>query len=854
MEESPPPVPPKDAKYQPRMEVERPNTATTSGSKRKRQSHDEIYHEYDSSNHETDDPERPTPSKRTRSSLTREHAQGSTSEDATPGHPRNVRRKKGSRNLSNLNLRHAAQKQATNLTLSRESKFQEGSLTDKPSDKPPSIFTRAARSVSRDVDQLMQEYHDGVESDQHADADGQKSSTGMHEATNTSKKDDGPGIFQFGRQWAASFLPGGFLRKIWADSKDDAGQQHMQEVGKKAQQRVEAEARYAEMKKSGQLGLRPVSSLGIPMGTGLHTPRDSGVEMDGLEQSRSISQASESLHLPESENDIQDTTTKQIKGQKPRMHIKKPSLTNIRSGLKRMGSDLNLAATLRGRESSSSLSPVKTDFDNSILRRSESRYDLKKQQKLSKRVSDLEAKLAHARQELNEAFVEASPAPKLTGKYERFTPSATIRRSKFIPGKLPSLPSERVLMADQALAESQNTREMGEREPRKALDFSEVADEDEDEEGTIRATRATIYPRRASSLFNLDNVDINNQVSEVDLRNPGSNITSTEGGEIENMDPNSIVNSTSETPVEPKKSTDYASLDQKLKALDANVKLAKKAAKPKKRKSAAADSDKAYKPGQAESDDVSDWDGAKQTPKKKRKSVNSGSPKRSSPKGKKTRGNEADNATSSPPKVRAKTASKPANKVDDDITMTTEQGDISLNEGGMDDDLPRRASMESEAQPLDVVYEEEEDTTKVPLNDEPTKPTAKATPAHFGRSGLRSRSHSPHKRSRSAMPGAEEQMLTRAAAAVKSHPARRAGRSPSPPAVDARVSVNEDEEVVAVTPGTNGVPKLPRGATGSFESLVDVAEGDDEVEETIIVGTGVVTRRAASFEWPEDVF
>ena len=60
--------------------------------------------------------------------------------------------------------------------------------------------------------------------------------------------------------------------------------------------------------------------------------------------------------------------------------------------------------------------------------------------------------------------------------------------------------------------------------------------------------------------------------------------------------------------------------------------------------------------------------------------------------------------------------------------------------------------------------------------------------------------------------------------------------------------------MVRVTPGVGDVPRLPKGANGSFESFERDGEGDDGERETVIVGTEVVTRKKASFEWPEDVF
>ena len=80
-------------------------------------------------------------------------------------------------------------------------------------------------------------------------------------------------------------------------------------------------------------------------------------------------------------------------------------------------------------------------------------------------------------------------------------------------------------------------------------------------------------------------------------------------------------------------------------------------------------------------------------------------------------------------------------------------------------DAPVRPGIDSQGQFLEPLYEDEEETITVLLNDELSKPTAKATSANYGRLAGRSRSSSPHKRAGSVQPHAEEQMITRAGCA-----------------------------------------------------------------------------------------
>ena len=57
---------------------------------------------------------------------------------------------------------------------------------------------------------------------------------------------------------------------------------------------------------------------------------------------------------------------------------------------------------------------------------------------------------------------------------------------------------------------------------------------------------------------------------------------------------------------------------------------------------------------------------------------------------------------------------------------------------------------------LEPVYEEEEETITIPLNDEPSKPTATATPARYT---MRSSSLSRDKQATSVQAGAEDARL-----------------------------------------------------------------------------------------------
>ena len=863
MEEEAPPVPPKDPAYSARMDIDRPPTAPSSGSKRKRSAHEESHH-IEHGDLENVDPDAHTP-KRTRA--TAPHDDASASEDATAGQHRSIRKKKGMMNLSNLNLRHAAAKQAQ----VRGSKFQEGSLTDKPSEKPPSVFLRVPRSESDHslkVDEMMEDYHDDISAPRYSTVKHQRPHSRAMVNMETYKKDEGKGLFQFGRQIAASFNPATLWQRWWNEPKEEtthaAG-----EAEEKARQKAEVEARYAEMKKNGQFGFQTVrrrASNAASASDELQTPRDSAIEIDSLQNTRGTLGASGLMPPADdttshSGSEVPDTASKQNKTLKSRLHFKKPSLSNIKDDLKRVKSDLNLgAAVARQRESSSSISPVKQDFEHSSLKKSQSRYDLKKTHKLSKRVSDLEGKLEHAKRELDEALVDASPVPNLTSKYPTFKPSATFRRPKFVPGKLPSLPSERILMAQQ-MKEIRGGRD-SEVKSREAMDLDETNDFETNEAETIKASRARSYPTRASTLFNLDSNHLDNNNIEEATPNNTATQQSSEQAQLstkvnKKMDPNSITNGAADNAPKQVETEGYSSLDAKLKALEENVKIANKAkqTKPKKRKSNA-DEDKLFKPGD-ESGGDSDWEEST-TPKKKRKSgegKNETSPKnqhsskvtkQSPPKVKKGKSATAKaNGLSVPPPA---TAAAQQNLVQEELMEEDEAAarddTFSPDEATGSENEAERRSIDSQDRTLGIVYEEEEELVPGAVS----KPVANITPATFGRSSLRSRSNSPHKRGASVQPGVEEQIITRAAIAAKKHPGRAKSRSVSPPPGNGYVKSITVEETFSVKPGENGIPKLPRGANGSFESLDEFGVEADEVE---VLGRN---GKKASFEWPDDVF
>jgi len=701
-------------------------------------------------------------------------------------------------------------------------------------------LTRGQNRHPAHVDELLDAYHNGEEDDSIA-ADqehGLVAAEDLEVGIVAPKKEDTKGFFQFGRHFPTSFNPISLWKSIWSQTKEEIAREDMEKEAEKARVKAEAEAKYAQMKETGQLGLQLIEFGSLDTRRYVEptsTPQDSAFAINDPESSQEASRNTSAatvlrpLGYAEDETMLQDSaadpTTSVAKSLRDTFHLKRPSLSN----LKRMRSDVSLN---KNRESSSSISPVKNACGFSALKHSTSkvdltnsasRGDLKKQNKLSKRVSDLESKLQQARKELDEALVEASPMPKLSGKYERFTPSIGRTRPKFVPGQLPSLPSERILMAEQGLQPDGDDWRLDEVRPRKSTQLSfDRAESEAGTEGeeTIKASRARPYPPRATSLFDTRRQDVGvdtpvkDTQASANVSQPTQNITETN----ENMDPNSTTDLGEEEAPQSAPAVDYATLDAKLKALDANVKTACRLAKPRKRKSAGADEDKLFRPARTESDDDEEYQEG--SSKKKRKSTgdNAASPPAKRTARGTTQGSPAKKGGKAAMKSNGPKSSptrKPAAKKivaepsEEEPAAAQEQ--YSADEASGPTDF--RASVNSQAPPLDPVYEEEEDRE----------------------------------------PGTDEEVMTRAARAAQQHPGRQNGSRDmsSSPAKTLTKTTTVVEETVTVVPGKDGVPQLPKGANGSFESLDRLGVADADVE--ILRAAGRNTQ-PEKFEWPEDVF
>ena len=259
------------------------------------------------------------------------------------------------------------------------------------------------------------------------------------------------GMFRFGKAIASAFNSANLwqgLNGVWKEREKENQAKPDRDILK-----AKAEQKYAELKKSGYKGTQTAptrpESQEVPeikhrdTDESRHSSfRDSGVYVDELQSSSDrrgsdkFITSTESLMPPppmtaghRSASPFSDASS----GRRSSFLFQKPSL----EGLKRIKSQVHLPSIKRSAENATSLpSTEKGGAAGPGLRREGSRLDTAIQYKLIKKVSDLENKLEIARRELEQSIHRAPPVPDLPER---------VGRKQFVPGALPSLPSERLL-------------------------------------------------------------------------------------------------------------------------------------------------------------------------------------------------------------------------------------------------------------------------------------------------------------------------------------------------------------------------------------------------------------------------
>ncbi|KAH6670745.1 hypothetical protein B0J14DRAFT_102429 [Halenospora varia] len=355
--------------------------------------------------------------------------------------------------LRNRNAPNSPSFRRRSASQGRPSKFVEGSMNDRASQRPPPTYLG--------IDQFDNRYdfEPGRENRGRKMARPRKFTHHGEESRDRSETSRHSSIFRFGKSLASSFNPSNW--KIWSKNQPVMQDEETAHERMLRERQEKAEKLYKELKASGQ-----IRGAAVLHQQEVHreqtTKHDSGVEFGsestgGTRRSfeysnENISGARHSLSIDaRHDSGLRRSFDTPIE----RKRMGRVFVESHHSGSNRGGESpaSNYSSSARRSHQSSpnkrssidlkrtSLSNIKKVFssDNTPgrhqARRIPSRKDLQKQQKLVKRVSDLEGKLEAARRQLSDALGEPVPSQ----------PQPKIGRPRFVPGALSTLPSERLL-------------------------------------------------------------------------------------------------------------------------------------------------------------------------------------------------------------------------------------------------------------------------------------------------------------------------------------------------------------------------------------------------------------------------
>ncbi|GAD95036.1 nuclear RNA binding protein, putative [Paecilomyces variotii No. 5] len=295
----------------------------------------------------------------------------------------------------------------------RRSRFIEGSMNDRVSEKPPSIFVRD--------DEILQ---------------------GKQVVPNGPAQRNS-GIFKFGKAIAAAFNPFGMwenVSDIWKPPQDRPRTQ--KEIMKERQ--AQAQKAYAELKKSGYRGTK--GNFNQPNGVYPEIADQTWKAIQEKMEYRSSGNHSRNTSASLSTRDDYQPSCNDSRETMPTAGRpdQGASFRNSFQDLRKARSALSIPSIKR-RDASpprGSLDTPSEDSQRHTVHKQQSRKELARQAKLMKKVSNLEDKLERVRRELREMTAESEPPPVPpipTVAYDKLPPR------RFVPGALPSLPSERLL-------------------------------------------------------------------------------------------------------------------------------------------------------------------------------------------------------------------------------------------------------------------------------------------------------------------------------------------------------------------------------------------------------------------------
>lgn len=326
----------------------------------------------------------------------------------------------------------------------RPSRFLEGSMNDRVSNTLPSLYLQDERA--------MDQIHNGATHDQTKRLTHHPNNSISHtSAGNESTKSSG--FFRFGKAVASAFNPVHIWQGLNVRSRDKQEPVGHQEAALLKERQAKAEKAYADLKQSGFKGTKGVPqarySSDLPItkseqdtgGPQASLQRDSGIDVDGYRSSGELGgnggiHDSNDYLLPpppipgfgRAASPASDLSSKK----NSLTHLRSPSLQSLRNAI----SQVHLPTAKRQADSlgpplalahNASMQDV---TDQKSLKSQRSRKELEKQEKLGKKVSDLEAKLSSARRDLEHAMGNDSLPRHLN-----------FSRKHLVSGDLPSLSS-----------------------------------------------------------------------------------------------------------------------------------------------------------------------------------------------------------------------------------------------------------------------------------------------------------------------------------------------------------------------------------------------------------------------------
>lgn len=312
----------------------------------------------------------------------------------------------------------------------RPSRFVEGSMKDRASAKPPSLYTGDESDRERRTRQPRRGGKGGLADTASEYGDRQWYGAGIEPSRPS-------GMYRFGKAIANAFNPIWHgIHGIWKDNRDE---EPVPVESVLQQRQAKAEKAYAELKKAGYKGTKGAPKVDIPTikyeDTAELFPsapnRDSGIDIDersSAERKRDgrVFDVEDALLPParvpgfgRAASPMSDAPS----SQKSSLHIRQ----SLQS-LKKVRSHVQLPSAKKTLVPATPMSTGKKDTGGLALKKQPSKKELR----LSKKVSDLETKLENARRELRQVMGDAPPVPDLPAK---------LGPRRFKPGALPSLPS-----------------------------------------------------------------------------------------------------------------------------------------------------------------------------------------------------------------------------------------------------------------------------------------------------------------------------------------------------------------------------------------------------------------------------